>query len=68
MDGCIARLVITLDPIGVGTRVTIIQDGFEDIGRSDWAETIQDCERGADRHRILDRLADLVSAGDAKRQ
>ncbi len=62
-----ARLVITLAPIGAGTRVTLIHDGFEGIGRSDWAETVQDYERGADLHRVLDRLADLVSAGDAKR-
>jgi uncharacterized protein YndB with AHSA1/START domain len=62
-----ARLVITLAPIGVGTRVTLIHDGFEGIGRSDWAETVQDYERGADLHRVLDRLADLVSTGDANR-
>jgi uncharacterized protein YndB with AHSA1/START domain len=60
-----ARLVITLAPVGVGTRVTLIHDGFEGIGRSDWAETVQDYERGADLHRVLDRLADLVRTGDA---
>lgn len=59
-----ARLVITLAPSAAGTRVTLIHDGFENIGRSDWAETVQDYERGADAHRILDRLADLVNAGD----
>ena len=58
-----ARLVINLAPAATGTRVTIIHDGFEGIGRSDWRETVQDYERGADLHRILDRLADLVSAG-----
>jgi uncharacterized protein YndB with AHSA1/START domain len=62
-----ARLVITLAPTGVGTRVTLIHDGFEGIGRSDWAQTVQDYERGADQHRVLDRLADLVSTGDANR-
>jgi uncharacterized protein YndB with AHSA1/START domain len=61
-----ARLVITLARIAVGTRVTLIHDGFEGIGRPDWAETVQDYERGADLHRVLDRLADLVSAGDAQ--
>jgi uncharacterized protein YndB with AHSA1/START domain len=61
-----ARLVITLAPIAAGTRVTLIHDGFEALGRSDWAETVQDYERGADVHRVLDRLADLVSAGDAQ--
>jgi hypothetical protein len=44
------------------TRVTVIHDGIEAIGSSDWRETVQDYERGADLHRILDRLADLVSA------
>ena len=61
-----ARLVIALARIPAGTRVTLIHDGFEAIGRSDWTETVQDYERGADAHRVLDRLADLVSAGDAK--
>jgi len=60
-----ARLVITLAPIAAGTRVTLIHDGFEGIGRSDWIETVQDYERGADLHRVLDHLADLVNAGDA---
>jgi hypothetical protein len=63
-----ARLVITLARTVVGTRVTLIHDGFEGIGRSDWAETVQDYERGADRHRVLDRLADLVRADDAQQQ
>ena len=62
-----ARLVITLAPTATGTRVTLIHDGFEGIGRSDWAETVQDYERGADLHRVLDQLADLVSAGDVRR-
>ena len=61
-----ARVVITLAPIATGTRVTLIHDGFEGIGRSDWVETVRDYERGADLHRVLDRLADLVNAGDAQ--
>ncbi|HEV3511314.1 MAG TPA: SRPBCC family protein [Candidatus Sulfotelmatobacter sp.] len=61
-----ARLVIMLAPSAAGTRVTLIHDGFEHIGRSDWADTLQDYERGADAHRILDRLAGLVTAGDAQ--
>jgi uncharacterized protein YndB with AHSA1/START domain len=60
-----ARLVLTLDPTDAGTRVTLIHDGFEEIGRPEWTETVQDYERGADLHRILDRLADAVNAGDA---
>jgi uncharacterized protein YndB with AHSA1/START domain len=59
-----ARLAITLVPKATGTRVTLIHDGFENIGRSDWRETLQDYERGADLHRVLDRLADLVSGRD----
>ncbi|MGA8437961.1 MAG: SRPBCC family protein [Candidatus Sulfotelmatobacter sp.] len=58
-----ARLVIRLAPIAVGTRVTLIHDGFEGIGRPDWPETVQDYERGAELHRVLDHLADLVNAG-----
>jgi uncharacterized protein YndB with AHSA1/START domain len=61
-----ARLVITLAATAVGTRVTLIHDGFEGTGRPDWLEMVQDYERGADRHRVLDRLADLVNAGDAE--
>jgi uncharacterized protein YndB with AHSA1/START domain len=60
-----ARLMITLARTAAGTRVTLIHDGFEGIGRSDWPETVQDYERGADAHRILDRLANLVSTRDA---
>ncbi|MGH8318381.1 MAG: SRPBCC family protein [Steroidobacteraceae bacterium] len=62
-----ARLVIKLSPTAAGTRVTLIHDGFEGIGLSDWSETVQDYESGADAHRVLDKLADLVSAGDARR-
>ena len=61
-----ARLVITLAPSAGGTRVTLIHDGFEGIGRSDWRDTVQDYERGADVHRILDRLAQVVSTGEAQ--
>lgn len=59
-----ARLVFRLAPSAAGTRVTIIHDGFEGIGVSNVNETVQDYERGADAHRILDRLADLVMADD----
>ena len=58
-----ARLVISLASANNGTRVNIIHDGFEGIGRSDWRETVEDYERGADLHRIHERLADLVNAG-----
>jgi uncharacterized protein YndB with AHSA1/START domain len=60
-----ARLVFRLAPTATGTHVTLIHDGFEGIGRLDWPEAVADYERGADQHRILDRLADLVSAGAA---
>jgi uncharacterized protein YndB with AHSA1/START domain len=55
-----ARLVIALAPTAAGTQVTLIHDGFEGIG-PDWREMVQDYERGADRHRILDGLADVVT-------
>jgi uncharacterized protein YndB with AHSA1/START domain len=57
------RLVLSLASIAAGTKVTVIHDGFEDIGRENWQETVQDYERGHDLHRILDLLADLVSSG-----
>lgn len=60
-----ARLVITLAPVAGGTRVTLIHDGFEGIGHPEWGEMVQDYERGADRHRILDRLADVVTGVSA---
>jgi uncharacterized protein YndB with AHSA1/START domain len=60
-----ARLVITLAATAAGTRVTVVHDGFEGIGRPDSSETIQDYERGADEHRILDRLAELVNTSVA---
>ena len=63
-----ARLVITLAPAAEGTRVTLIHDGFEGIGRSDWPATVQDYERGADLHGILGLLADLVNTGDARQR
>lgn len=62
-----ARLVITLAPVAGGTRVTLIHDGFEGIGRSDWPQMLQDYERGADSHRILDRLANLVRTQGVQR-
>jgi uncharacterized protein YndB with AHSA1/START domain len=63
-----ACLVLTLAPTAVGTQVTLIHDGFGSIGRLDWPETLQDYERGADQHRVLERLADLVNAGDPEQE
>ena len=60
-----ARLVIRLSPTAAGTRVTLIHDGFEGIGVGTVADWIEDYERGADTHRILEKLAQLVSAADA---
>ena len=59
-----ARLVIQLTPVGDATEVVLIHDGFEGIGHPDWTETVKGYERGADAHRILDRLADLVSSSN----
>lgn len=58
-----ARLVITLMPTAAGTRVSITHDGFAGVGTAGWSNTAQAYERGADRHRVLERLADLVAAG-----
>ena len=57
-----ARLVFTLAPTSAGTRVTLCHDGFAGIGKPTWPDTVRAYERGADRHRILQRLADLVLA------
>jgi len=55
------RLVITLAPTPAGTRVTLVHDGFAGIGTPDWRETLQDYQRGADQHRVLETLAALVT-------
>jgi uncharacterized protein YndB with AHSA1/START domain len=60
-----ARLVITLTPTPKGTKVTLIHDGFAGIGKPSWPDTLRAYERGADRHRVLDRLAELVTAAIA---
>lgn len=58
-----ARLVVTLSAIAAGTRVDLAHDGFAGIGKPAWATTFEAYERGADRHRVLGTLADLVTAG-----
>lgn len=59
-----ARLVVGLAPAVAGTTVTLVHDGFEGIGvRS--GEIEQAYERGADRHRLLEQLAELVAADAA---
>ena len=57
-----ARLVITLAPTPNGTRVTLCHDGFAGIGKPGWPDTVRAYERGADRHRVLERLAEEVAA------
>lgn len=56
------RLVIALEPTAAGTRVTLTHDGFAGIGTRDWRATMEDYQRGAARHRILEKLAELVHA------
>ena len=58
-----ARLVITLEPTAAGTRATLIHDGFAGIGKPGWPATVENYEQGADRHQILEKLAELVPAG-----
>jgi uncharacterized protein YndB with AHSA1/START domain len=60
-----ARLVVTLTAIATGTRVTLTHDGFAGIGKPGWPSTLQAYERGADRHRVLERLADLAASSSA---
>jgi uncharacterized protein YndB with AHSA1/START domain len=54
------RLVVTLAPTQSGTMVALTHDGFAGIGKPDWGSTVQGYERGADRHRVLEKLAGLV--------
>jgi uncharacterized protein YndB with AHSA1/START domain len=61
------RLVITLVAKPAGTKVTLIHDGFAGIGKPDWRNTVQGYERGADRHQVLEKLAELVTAGAGAR-
>jgi uncharacterized protein YndB with AHSA1/START domain len=56
-----ARLVLALAPAPGGTEVTLIHDGFAGIGRPGWPGTVENYERGADRHRVLEALADLIA-------
>lgn len=56
-----SRLVIELEAVPSGTRVTLIHDGFAGIGKPGWQQTVQAYERGADRHRILEQLAAVVA-------
>jgi len=58
------RFVIALEASVTGTKVTIIHDGFAGTGREDWAEMALDYERGADAHKILEKLASLVKTGE----
>lgn len=57
-----ARLLFTLAPVTTGTVVTLMHDGFAGIGTAGWSATAQAYERGADRHRVLERLAGRVGA------
>lgn len=57
------RLVFALASTTAGTRVSLIHDGFAGIGKADWPESVKDYERGASEHRILERLAELVTGG-----
>ena len=57
-----ARLVITLAASERGTTVRLIHDGFEGIGTPDWKDTVRAYERGADAHRVLERLAELTAS------
>lgn len=57
-----ARLVVSLEPIESGTKMTLIHDGFAGIGTSTWERTQSAYERGADVHLVLEDLAHVVAA------
>lgn len=54
------RLVLTLEPTEAGTSVSLVHEGFD--GTPDPRAAVEDYERGADAHRILEKLAELVDA------
>ncbi len=56
------RLVIELTAIASGTRVNLVHDGFAGIGKPGWSETLNAYELGAERHRVLEKLAAAVIA------
>jgi uncharacterized protein YndB with AHSA1/START domain len=58
-----ARLVISLEAIATGTRVTLVHDGFAGIGKPNWAGIRDAYERGADKHQVLQGLAAVVGSG-----
>ncbi len=58
------RLTIELAAIATGTRVTLTHDGFAGIGKPGWEGTYAAYERGADRHRLLEKLATVVMSGE----
>jgi uncharacterized protein YndB with AHSA1/START domain len=55
------RVVFTVEPVAAGSRVQLIHDGFAGIGTPGWAKTWEAYERGADKHQVLQRLADAVT-------
>ncbi|MCY1139203.1 SRPBCC domain-containing protein [Actinoplanes sp. Pm04-4] len=59
------RLVITLEAVAAGTRVALVHDGFAGIGKADWKGTEEAYERGADKHQVLQRLAEAVANAGA---
>ena len=58
------RLVIEIEAVSSGTRVTLIHDGFAGIGKLGWSNTFEAYERGVDRHGLLEKLAALVATGE----
>lgn len=57
-----ARLVISLSASPPGTKVTLVHDGFAGIGKPGWPDTVKGYEIGADVHRVLEKLAELVAS------
>jgi uncharacterized protein YndB with AHSA1/START domain len=55
-----ARFVVALEASASGTKVTVIHDGFAGTGGPSWSDMVADYERGADQHKILEKLAALV--------
>ena len=49
------------DDLRVALAELFVHDGFAGIGTSGWAGTLDAYERGADKHQVLRRLAELVT-------
>ena len=60
-----AHLRIELRPTKDGTRVLLTHGGFPGIGTATWQDTEAAYEAGVDRHKLLERLANVTDQAHA---